>query len=87
MSNDRNTTIISSEPLVRVDFSRISVGDYIRLMQNNQYIFAILLKCSLDDLDDISADYALQIVKKFGEELAIYFGDIVNTFNLLHAAQ
>lgn len=87
MNNNKNMVVLSDDPLVRVDFGRISLADNIRLLEDNRYAFTLLLKCALDDLNSIPGDFTPQIIRRFSDELTIFLSDITNTYNLLYATQ
>ena len=83
MDNEYNFVTLLEEPLCRVDFSRLTFGDYVKFTIDNLYVNVMLAKCCVDDMDAIPIEYALVIVQKFGAKLSEYLTDVLTTRNLL----
>lgn len=81
--SDKDYTVICENPLIRVDFSRMSLGDWLKLMQNPNYAFALFLKCTVDDLDNISFEFAPQIIQAYTSELSRFIADLANVHEML----
>lgn len=82
---DKEYTVILEQPLIRVDFERMTVGDFARLAANGQYGYTLMVKCIVDDLDSIPFDYAPAIAQAFMTELGQFLKEIMTTHELTKA--
>lgn len=82
MENKDLVTLIE-DPLIQADFSRMTVGDFARLVSNPMHAHALMLKCITNDLDTISYEYAPMIMQAFMTHLGEFLKDFMAVHEML----
>lgn len=80
--NDKEYTVLLEEPLVRVDFNRMTLGDFFRALADNQYIYTLMRKCIVEDVDRIPFKYVPAIIEAFVREYTRVLKDTTDTYAL-----
>lgn len=80
--DNKEYVVLLENPLLRVDMSRMTVGDFVRITTVNNYGYALLAKCALDNLDEIPFEYAPAVMQAWANELTQYLKDITTVQEL-----
>lgn len=60
-----NIVVLLESPLVRADFGRMTMGDFFKTIDDHQYLFVIMLKCIVEDVETIPFQYVPAIIEAF----------------------
>lgn len=81
-TDDKEYTTLLEDPLVRVDFNRMTLGDFFRALADNQYIYNLMKKCIVEDVDQIPFKYVPAIIEAFVREYTQVLKDTTDTYAL-----
>lgn len=86
MQQDSDVVILLDNPRVTADLGRLTVGDFLTFVTNNQYYFTMLSKCIIEDLNTVPLDYFPAISQRFSDEYQKLINDMGTIRELMNYA-
>lgn len=80
--SNKEYTVLLEEPLVRVDFARLTMGDFFRILDDGGYAYTMMRKCIVEDVEQIPFMYVPVIAEAFVKEYTQMMKNTTDTYTL-----